>query len=501
MKNKSPGVIWLVLALALVALMPTNQSLWIDEGFTLPYAQESGFSHFISRLENEKGSESLMPLGMLSSWAGAKIFGQSELGLRAVSALWAVVAVLLLWRTGVLIGLAWLPALLACHPFLWYYASEVRPYAMAIAMGSGLLYAFVAILSPDGKANWGFYALLLFGPLLCATYVLGVVPFAVVVGVAALALFQRRWKPRAREILAFVLSGGALIALGLYDASAVSRGADINWEGPWETGLGSLLFSGYELLGFMGFGPGRIELRQSAIEHGIVGSLRSLAHPAAVGLVVLALLYIVILLRFWKRFRSDQSTADRLVPVTGFVIAVTMGIVFVVCLTVGSVFWGRRLASVLPFVVLAAGIAASAPRRIGQRPLNVLPLFLGATLLTSSLLVRFNPHHSRDDYRGAARIARTAVQEGKTVWWAGDQVVAEYYNVVFCGADPADQRACVVRTNNRDKRGLEHLPEPDVILISKPELFDTSGAVRSYIDEHRFQLKSHLMAFQVFEAP
>jgi hypothetical protein len=115
--------------------------------------------------------------------------------------------------------------------------------------------------------------------------------------------------------------------------------------------------------------------------------------------------------------------------------------------------------------------------------------------------VRFNPHHSRDDYRGAARIARTAVQEGKTVWWAGDQVVAEYYNVVFCGADPADQRACVVRTNNRDKRGLEHLPEPDVILISKPELFDTSGAVRSYIDEHRFQLKSHLMAFQVFEAP
>jgi hypothetical protein len=501
MKNKPSGVIWLVLALALVALMPTNQSLWIDEGFTLPYAQEGSFSNLISRLENEKGSESLMPLGMLSSWAGAKIFGRSELGLRAVSALWAAVAVLLFWRIGALIGIAWLPALLACHPFLWYYASEVRPYAMVIAMASGLLYAFVAILSPNGKADRGFYALLAFGPLLCATYVLGAVPFAIAAGVAAFVLFRRGWKPQPREIVALVLSAVALVALGLYEASALSRGGDIHWEGPWKTGLGSLLFAGYELLGFMGFGPGRVGIRQAAVEHGTAGSLRSLANPAGVGLVVLALLYVVILLHFWKRFRSDPSPTDRLVPATGFVIAGTVGIVFVVSLTLGSVFWGRRVASVLPFVVLAIGIAANVPRRIGQTPLNVLPLLLGATLLTSSLLVRFNPKQGRDDYRGAARLAQAEAQKGKTVWWAADRVIAEYYNVLFCGAGSGDQRACVVRTANRDSMGLEHLPKPDMIVLSKPELSDTSGAVRKYIGAHRFRLKSRLMAFEVFQAP
>jgi len=501
MKNRPLGVIWLVFALALVALMPSNQSLWIDEGFTLPYAQDSSFANFVSRLQSEEGSESLMPLGMFSSWAGAKIFGRSELGLRAVSALWAAVAVLLFWRVGVLIGFAWLPALLACQPFLWYYAGEVRPYAMVIAMSTGLLYASVAIVCSEGETNRGLHALLLFGPLLCATHVLAVVPFAVVAGVVGTELLRERWRPRPRDLPVLVISGGALILLGLYYARVISRGADINWEGPWKVGLSNLLFSGYELLGFVGFGPGRYELRQSAIEGGIGGALQGLGRPATAGLVVLALLYAVILLRFCKRPRSERPAADRLALMAGFMITVSGGFMFVLCLTVGSPFWGRHLASLLPFVVLAVGIAAATPSGAGQEPVYLLTVLLGATLLTSSLLVRFHPDHRRDDYRGAARIARIAVQDGKTVWWAAALESAEYYGVVFCRVDEVDQRACVVRTDNREKRSLEHLPEPDVILISKPELHDRPGAVRSYIDEHRFRLKRRLMAFEVFELP
>jgi hypothetical protein len=289
--------------------------------------------------------------------------------------------------------------------------------------------------------------------------------------------------------------------LGLYYARVISRGADINWEGPWRVGIGNVLFSGYELLGFMGFGPGRYELRQSVIDHGISGLLRGFAHPATVGLVVLALLYTLILLRFWKRSRSEWRPADRLVLMAGLIITTSVGVMFVLCRIVGSPFWGRHLASLLPFVVLATGIAASAQRGTRQRPLNILPLLLGGTLLTSSLLVRFHPDHRRDDYRGAASIARTAVQEGKTVWWAAARESAEYYGVVFCAANPVGQRACVVRTNNRDKWRLEHLSAPDVILISKPELHDTTRALRTYVEEHGFQLKHRLMAFEVFEPP
>jgi 4-amino-4-deoxy-L-arabinose transferase-like glycosyltransferase len=501
MSNKSSGMAWLVFGLVLVCLMPSNQSLWIDEGFTVPYAQEHTFGGFISRLEREQGSEALMPLGMFSSWSGAKIFGQSEVGLRVVSALWAAVAVLLLWRTGARTGFTWLAALLACHPFLWYYGGEVRPYAMVIAMGSGLLYGFVAILSSEGDTNRGLHALLLFGPLLCATHVLAVVPFAVVAGVVGIELLRRRWRPRPWDLLAFGISGGALTLLGLYYGRVISGGADINWEGPWKVGLGNLLFSGYELLGLMGFGPGRYELRQSAIERGMGGALQGLAHPATAGLVALALLYTLVLLRFWQRPRSERPPADRLVLMAGLVITTSVGVMFVLCRIVGSPFWGRHLASLLPFVVLAAGIAASAQDGAGQRPLNLLPLLLGVTLLISSLLVRFHPDHRRDDYRSAARLACIAVREGKTVWWAAARECAEYYGVVFCEAHPADQRACVVLTDNREKEELKGLQEPEVILISKPELYDSTRAVRNYADNHRFQVKHRLNAFEALEFP
>ena len=501
MSTKPSGVVWLVFGLALACLMPSDQSLWIDEGFTVPYAQENNFAGFISRMEREQGSEALMPLGMFSSWVGAKVFGRSELGLRVPSALWAAVAVFLLWRTGVLIGLAWLPALLACHPFLWYYGGEVRPYAMVIAMSAGLLYALVTLLRSEEQTNLGLHMLMLFGLLLCATHILGVVPFAVVAGVAGTRLLKRRWRPRSGDLLALAGSGGALILLGLCYVRVISGGADINWEGPWRVGLSNLLFSGYELLGFMGLGPGRYELRRSAIEHGIGGTLRNFGLAATLGVVVLALLYIMILLRFWKRSRSERPPADRLALVAGFVITVTVGIMFVLCLTVGSPFWGRHLASLLPFVVLAVGAAASAKGGTAQRPFNLLPLLLGVTLLTSSLLVRFHPDHRRDDYRGASRIAGTAIHEGKTVWWAAARTCADYYGVVLCKNDSLDQRACVVRTANRDSEELKGLPEPDVILISKPELHDTTGAVRGYVEEHRFRLKRRLMAFDVLELP
>jgi hypothetical protein len=207
MKDRPSGVIWLLIALALVCVMPSKQSLWIDEGFTVPYAQEDSFARFMARLENEQGSEALMPLGMLSSWAGAKIFGRSELGLRAVSALWAGIAILLFWRTGLLVGIAWLPALLACHPFLWYYAGEVRPYAMVIAMSSGLLYGFATILSSERETSRGLHALLAFGLPLCATQVLGIVPFAVVAGVVSAVLLRRRSHDRGTFWLSWSLEG------------------------------------------------------------------------------------------------------------------------------------------------------------------------------------------------------------------------------------------------------------------------------------------------------
>ncbi len=159
--------------------MPTNQSLWIDEGFSLSYADEPTAAALTNRILTSLGGEPLMPLGMLSIWAGSKVFGRSELGLRAASVLWAAVAVFLMWRIGLLVGMPWLATVFSCHAFLWYYASEARPYAMTIAMATGLLYSLVAVVSPAGNQHRGARALLFFGALLCATHALATIPFLI----------------------------------------------------------------------------------------------------------------------------------------------------------------------------------------------------------------------------------------------------------------------------------------------------------------------------------
>jgi hypothetical protein len=216
---------------------------------------------------------------------------------------------------------------------------------------------------------------------------------------------------------------------------------------------------------------------------------------------MLAVLYTLILVRFGKRLRTGLSATDHLALMAGIVITVTVGILFVSCFTVGSPFWGRHLASLLPFVVLTCAIAAS---RVSDKPhwqLDMLASLLCVTLLASSLLVRFHPDHRRDDYRGASSVARIAVQEGRTVWWAASPECAEYYGLAFCNPGIAENRACVIATENRKKEELAGLPQPDLIVISKPELYDRTKAVQAYAGDHRFQVKHRMKAFEVFESP
>ena len=500
MTHKHPDLAWLLLGLALVLLMPSTQSLWIDEGFAAKYAEEASLGGFASRLMSDQGSEALMPLGMYGTWLGAKFLGQSELGLRAVSALWAGLAVFLTWRAGQLVGAAWLGALIACHSLLWYHGGEVRPYAMAMAMGAGLLCAFVATLNGGARTDAGVRALLVFGPLLCGTYVLGCVPFAAVAGVLAVVLVSRRWRPTPGLLAIGAASVCALALLGLYYAVVLDRGADVNVR-PGGIGLGSLIYSGFELLGFDGFGPGRYELRQASAAGGIGGALAAFTLPGMCGVVVLGLLYFWVLLRFAMRLRSGGVGADAVAIGAALVVVATLGGMYAVCLVSGSTFWGRHVSPLLPFVVLAAGVAAAPADSDGRRPLNATAGVLGLALLASALLIRFGADHRRDDYRGAARIARAAVAQGKTVWWTANAETAGYYGVTLCARGLPATASCVVDAAYWLPGQLGSLPQPQLIVLSKPLFHDAAGAVQGYIGANQFRLSARLPLFEVYEAP
>ncbi len=494
------GLLWTLLGLVLVCAMPSGRSLWLDEGYTAPYARDVDASSFIDRMLSDEGSEALRPLGMLSFWVGAKIFGSSELGLRAVSAMWAAIAVLLLWRTGRMIGGPWLPSLLAAHPFLWYYAGDARPYTMLVAMGAGLLYALVAVLAGGATTDRGLGALLIFGVLVSATDVLGVLLFGPVFGVVVGLLVRQGWRPRSRQLAAFGTSIVILAALGVYYVVTVSRGVETGWEGVWRVGLGNLLFAAYEHLGFAGFGPGRNELRQAVLGGELEAVIQTFVRPSAVGLPILGVLYVVLLLRLARRLRAGLSGRELPLFAVGAVIAMTTAAIFAVSVVVKFPFWGRHLAALCPFIVLFVALAVGGSREHTRSWPDPLTLCLGIVWLVSSLLLRFHDTHRRDDYRSASGIARTAVERGETVWWVASPHCGEYYGLRFCDPPSESEGECVVWLESPDFADLRILPDPDLIVISRPEFFDHRGAIRSRIASNGFAVVEQPVAFQIFRA-
>lgn len=493
--SRSP---WLLAALALVSLMPTQQSLWIDEGTTAVYAHEPTLRAFFGRLLAEQHSETQMPLGLFSFWLGSRAVGVSEIGLRLISTFWTAVAILILWRIGVRLDLAYLPLLFACNAFVWYYGGEARPYAMQMALSSGMLYALAVCLPSSNLPSRAVNALLVSGTLLCATSMLGAVPVAVVTCLIAMLMFKRGWRLQKREYFKVGLCAVLLAVLGGYYLWTLTEGKGAATSDSWAVGLKNLAFASYELLGLSGFGPGRYRLRELGISGGIAGALEGFVRPLTAGIALLVFLYAWAGIRFIRKVRRGEVAARGLGTATLVVVVATYLFLFGLSLVAGFPFWGRHLAPVLPFLVCVVALAVNPGSNSGKLQ-RAIPLLLSTILLSSSLFVRFDPDHARDDYRACSQLAQQAVKNLRVVWWAAAPNTAKYYGVSFCEEGLSHQTPCVEYAANRGARDLSRLQAPELVILSKPDLFDKNGALERYLEKGGFVVTQEYMAFQVFE--
>jgi hypothetical protein len=111
--------------------------------------------------------------------------------------------------------------------------------------------------------------------------------------------------------------------------------------------------------------------------------------------------------------------------------------------------------------------------------------------VVSCLQLRFAHRHAKDDYRGAAKLARNADAQGKKVWWNADANGASYY-----GATSSKR---VVVLINPVVEELRALPAPDVVIVSKPDLYDLSAGVTDYLRDGGYRKVSALPAFSIWE--
>ena len=495
-----------VVVVACVAI--SGRSLWIDEACTATKAVPPTLGGWWQALSQDRSADLQMPLYMFYVWGWARLFGSSEWSLHAANVPWFIagaVAFFTAFPLGDRRRATAVCVVLLC-PFAWYYLDEARPYAMQL--GATLL--MVGALMRLAKANpsetiqhlmpartdtvgcsmfslgSGFHvALYLFGlVVLSGSSLLGMVWAGGALAAMPALLSLRRVISLAKQYwYSWLAAGGLLVVFAAYYLWSLSLGARASASAT--TTWGSVGFVGYELLGFGGLGPGRLELRTA----GLVALRPYLIWLAAYGVAIAILLGAAMLHEVKGRNRGHLVLALCCSVPPAFILAVGCVAHFRAL--------GRHFAPIVPVLLLlsASGLAWLWSRR-GAWARVVALAFCGLSLL-SCLSLRFSPRHEKDNYRAAAATARQALSKGQLVWWNAASVGAQYDNVPLT-SDPGRGGAALLVLNPAPGT-LSHLPLPRVIVASKPDLYDGQSALAEFLSEKHFQPAGKFNAFVVWE--
>jgi hypothetical protein len=287
------------------------------------------------------------------------------------------------------------------------------------------------------------------------------------------------WETKRRPLL---LTAAALLLVGVYYLWSLTIGARATVVG--STNLQTVLFIFYEHLGFVGPGPGRVALRVAGI-----AALKPFA-PALAGYgAVVGLVLGAGLAALW------QKPVRRLTLGILACLALPAGLILLAGLVTHFRVLGRHFAplAVILLVILSVGLLQlwQGRRGIGK----VLVTGFVAVTLASCLLVRLASRHEKDNYRQAAVVAREALARNEIVWWNGDSMAADYYAVPLT----TNATAGHVRLISGPPPGFaEHLPKPDTVIASKPDIYDGQGALAEYLKANGYRPVTNFIAFLVW---
>jgi hypothetical protein len=471
------------------ALSITDQSFWIDEAVGGVHARNNSIFIIFHEMARTPGADLQIPFYNIWEWSWGQIFGTSEVALRAANIPWLIILFccpLIFFRHFPAFTWVYLP-ILALNPVLWSSADEAKAYSMFLS-GAGILFSCLLRQSGDRKTLWcmplWWQCIFAFSlVLLSGTHLLGV-PWMAAGVIASLTLAPLQRPEHYFVTASIVLTTGlALAVLGVFYLWTLLLGAAPT---PAGTGVGlNLAFTTYELFGFLGVGPDKLAVRQEG-----VSVLFSYLPQILLYGVPVALVTGIGLVRFWGKITKRQTVA--LLLLTGIPTLFVIGL--------GTFADFRFLARhLIPWTLLVASLWSVAINHLFSkgRFYNVgLALCFLATQAWSSAEIRLNPRFAKDDYRGAAAMAKSALQEGKVVWWAANHHGANYYGVFPVHADE-EGGAFFVHSEDADYLG--RLPAPSLVLLSKQDIYDSHGVLRAYFVKHAFAPSRTFPAFIAWE--
>jgi hypothetical protein len=472
------------LAAAIAAI--SGRSFWIDEAYNGWKSSQPTFSAWWQEMVKWDGSDLQMPFYMSYAWVWEKVFGHSEWWLRAANLPWIALGSLAIPRRQVA-----LLVVLAVSPFAWCYLDEARPYAMQLGATLLMLGALwhLAETPADGEghetgANFWVWCFCFGFLALAGSSLLGVIWDAAALSSALAVLGWRRALRLGRRCAAaVVITALVLLALAPYYVWTLKQGAR---AAQIPGGMGNALFAGYEVAGLSGLGPGRLQIRSEgrlAVFAPFAIAIPLAVHAAMTGLVFLAGCRYAIRRtprRLWLGVAAAVGGAAGLLVAAGFVTQFRV--------------LGRHFAplAVCVLLLLAAGLRALWGRGSLGRAAALVFLLLCAASAGS---MRWAPRHAKDDYRGASAVAREALGRGERVWWCADQLAGCFYGLELSVTERADERGKAKPLLNPLAADLSGQPPPDLLVLSKVDLYDNTGAVREYLKQGNYRQAQTLPAF------
>lgn len=486
---------YLLLAIATLAtsgLAISNQSLWIDEGGAAWKTMQPSVGAWWEALRAEGNSNLQLLPHLFFLWVWDKIFGHSEVTLRAanIPLLFGGLAAAIWGLKARVREQFWFCAVTLLNAFTWYYLSEARPYILLFAASCLVLACLVRIVDTGGACvrDHFWFALFTGGLVLLSATSLIAVPWALAWFLSAIILSGlREFSGSVRKNVGISITfAAATLALGGYYLWTIRVGARASEMGT--TDHTNFLFALYEQAGLSGFGPGRNELRMEG--------LRSL-RPFAIPLIGGATLVLFVAAHGLRTIRGGARRSKATLALGSAILFPILLVLLAGRLTHVRIV-GRHLVPLYPIVlyVISAGTEELWRQRSAARAgAAVIGIFV---LLLSALEVRFAPRHARDDYRGAASIARASLAQGEIVWWAADVSTGAYYQVPLRRTAEPGSAVVVMNPSLAD---VTQLPTPDIILLSKHDVYDNPGTIADYANRHGFRESDELQAFHVLRTP
>jgi hypothetical protein len=494
------GVLLIAQSLLVVWAVITPQSLWLDEFGTVAVAEAGTLSQWWERFRQWPNSNIQMPLYHLYVFGWTKVFGFSEYALRLSNwPLFVLAEAMLIWtfRRFALFAVV-LCLLSSFHPLVWYYLDEARPYIM-VFLGAvwtfGSLAGLFSKIHGDGTVGYSPWIFAAGVVLLSGSNMVGVFWAAAAVLLASALHWRGDPALLRRYSWPYMALFAALAALAVFYAYTLTRGARAT--ALYETNVLTFAFSGYELLGLSGLGPGRLELRAQGLS-----ALREWLVPLCLGSIVLAagLLHGLFVL---KAFIGPRRVAAVLA-------ALFLPLIFITA--VGFLMhWrvvGRHSMPIVPVVSMLLSLSVAALIADGRRGSLLGAVLIMSTVLVSGVLMS-SARHAKDDYRLAALITKEALADGQTVWWAAIEG-ARYYHVPMqrpmqqkdgCPSFAGAEREAAIDVSSIAGQCFAQIPAAHVIVFSERGGFRSETAVKAWIKKEGFKLSREWPAFSLWTQP